>query len=346
MKLLILTQKVDREDSVLGFFHNWILKLSQEFEKTTVICLEKGKVDLPKNVRIFSLGKENGESKLKYVSNFYKYVWCERKNYDAVLVHMNQEYVLLGCIFWKIWGKKVYMWRNHSYGNFMTRIAVALSEKVFCTSPSSYTARFKKTVIMPVGIDTEVFKSETRNTKSETRNKILFLSRIAPIKKPDILIETLKILKEKNIDFVCNFYGDSLPKDNTYFEMIKNKVKEYGLDTIVIFNEAVANYETPKIYYDHKIFINLTPSGSMDKTILEAVLCGCIPIVLNDYFRDIFESEMLTSENAYNLSAKIEYWLQARGEDVIKSQDKLQKYVLENHSLNALIEKLCIIIKK
>ena len=74
MKLLILTQKVDKEDPVSGFFHGWILELSKRFEKVSVICLEKGNFNLPKNVEVFSLGKESGRSRIKYVKKDRKSV--------------------------------------------------------------------------------------------------------------------------------------------------------------------------------------------------------------------------------------------------------------------------------
>ena len=68
MKLLIITQKVNREDSVLGFFHSWIREFATHFEKVTVICLEKGTYDLPQNVAVLSLGKEGQRSKVKGLS--------------------------------------------------------------------------------------------------------------------------------------------------------------------------------------------------------------------------------------------------------------------------------------
>src|ERR1700722_5572507 len=109
MKLLILTQKVDINDPILGFFHSWINTLSLRFEKVTVICLEKGQYNLPPNVKVLSLGKEYRRSRFNYVKKFYSYIWSERDEYDAVFVHMNQEYVLLGSLFWKLWNKEVMM---------------------------------------------------------------------------------------------------------------------------------------------------------------------------------------------------------------------------------------------
>jgi len=96
MNLLIITQKVDRNDGVLGFFHNWIVKFAAEFDSLIVICLEKGEYDLPENVKVLSLGKENGRSRLKYTFNFFRHIIHEQKKYDAVLVHMTPIHILFG----------------------------------------------------------------------------------------------------------------------------------------------------------------------------------------------------------------------------------------------------------
>src|SRR3989338_409325 len=130
MKLLIITQKVDINDDVLGFFNQWIEEFAKHCEKITVVCLQKGPYNLPDNVKVLSLGKEKGTSRLKYLCNFYKYIWSERKNYEKVFVHMNQEYVLLGGIFWKMFGKKIYMWRNHYLSNLKLKLAMIFADKV------------------------------------------------------------------------------------------------------------------------------------------------------------------------------------------------------------------------
>jgi len=62
MKLLIVTQTIDSNDPVLGFFVRWVEEFSKQCEEVTVICLQKGEYELPKNVRVFSLGKESTKS--------------------------------------------------------------------------------------------------------------------------------------------------------------------------------------------------------------------------------------------------------------------------------------------
>ena len=214
MRLLVITQKVDKEDPILSFFHNWIIELSKKIEKVSVICLGKGTFDLPQNVEVYSLGKEAGRSRIKYINNFLNLILGLHKEYDSVFVHMNQEYILLGGFIWKILRKKVYFWRNHRYGNLLTGITVWLSNRVFCTSKFAFVAKYKKTEIMPVGIDTEKFKLGAESLEfKKKKNRILFLGRMSPIKRPDLLIEALNILNKKNIDFVCDFYGDASSGD-------------------------------------------------------------------------------------------------------------------------------------
>ena len=108
MRLLIITQKVDKNDPILGFFHRWIEEFAKHCESVIVICLQKGEYNLPQNVKVLSLGKESKHSNIRYIVCFYMYLWQERNNYDSVFVHMNQEYVILGACFWKLWYKKVF----------------------------------------------------------------------------------------------------------------------------------------------------------------------------------------------------------------------------------------------
>lgn len=282
MRLLIITQKVDKNDPVLGFFCRWIEEFAKNVEQLTVICLQKGEFNLPANVRVLSLGKENGESRLKYLFNFYKYIWRERKNYDTVFVHMNQEYVLLGGLIWKSRRKKVWLWRNHARGNWLTRLAVLLSDRVFCTSPQSFTAKFSKTGIMPVGVDTDFFRPDSSVRKIP--HSILFLGRIAPVKNVEMFIEALKQLNERGINFTATIAGGALPRDKDYERKIRNKVAKYKLTGKVKFTGPVTQEQARQLYREHEIYVNLTPSGSLDKTIFEAMACGAVPLVANQFF--------------------------------------------------------------
>ncbi|MBU6427149.1 glycosyltransferase [Patescibacteria group bacterium] len=272
MKLLIITQKVDKDDPILGFFHRWIEEFAKRFEKVTVVCLEKGRNELPAEVKVLSLGKENGRSRMKYLAWFYRYIWQERKNYDAVFVHMNQEYVILGGLVWKLFGKKVALWRNHRKGNWLTRLAVSLADIVFYTSPQSFTAGFKKAMMMPVGVDTDLFRPHPEIERNP--NSILFLGRISPVKRVDVFVERLKEMRRAGKPFTATIVGSPTDRDGAYHEKIKKMISDYSLGDLVIMKPAVKHEDTVGYYCSHEIYANFTEIGSMDKTIFEAAACG------------------------------------------------------------------------
>ena len=343
MKLLILTQKIDKNDDILGFFHGWVEKLAQYCESIIVICLEKGAYNLPTNVRVLSLGKEEDHSRIKYLMNFYNFIWTEKNNYDTVFVHMNPEYVVLGGLLWKILNKKIFLWYNHKKGGLKTKIAGKLSKKIFYTSDFSFFAKSKKSQIMPAGIDTDVFKA--RSTKHEARSTILSLGRISPVKHIDILIDALKILSEKDFDFIANIYGDPTEKDIDYYNKTREMASDLEKKGKIVFYKGVSNYETPIIYNQNEIFVNLTPTGSFDKTILEAMACGCIPIVCNKSFEEIFNHELSSTlifkeSDPKDLSEKILYFFNLYEEKKDEIKRILWDAVVRNHNLDKLVKKL------
>ncbi|TSD03488.1 MAG: hypothetical protein Athens071416_169 [Parcubacteria group bacterium Athens0714_16] len=355
--LLIVTQKMDKNDPILGFFHGWVEEFSKNVEKLNVICLEKGSpremsqgdnfaegeiisqgsYNLPKNVQVFSLGKEQNKSKLKYIWNFYKYIFKLRKEYDAVFVHMNQEYVLLAGIFWKILGKKVMLWRNHQNGSWLTNIAVDMSDVVFCTSPSSYTFKFKKTKLMPTGINVEKFMLENEPTR--VSGSILSMGRISSVKKIDVLVRALLHLDSKGFEFKVDIVGDRDPKEPQYYDLVKELAELLVKKGKIQFKDSVPNTKTPQEYFSHELFINLTSSGSLDKTIFSAMISGDLVLVCNTFFIGVLPEQFIFKDgDVYDLSSKIKAILEMDNFKKRKVIEEMKKYVMEKHSVSVTIK--------
>lgn len=335
-KLLVITQKVDLNDDVLGFVHRWLEKFSEKFEKITVICLWKGKYGLPDNVRVLSLGKEKGRSRARYLKNFYKHIFRYRKEYDAVFVHMNPIYIVLGGLLWRLWGKRIGLWYNHGHGDWRTRLAVKFAHLVFHTSPYAFVSGNAKSHRMPAGIDTVNF-SPDQNTE-KIRNSILYIGRIAPIKRVDDLVKAAQILDRSDMDFVLDIYGGHLPEHTEYYKKIAALAKPLGEK--IRFHGPVPNRETPDIYRKHMIFVNLTPAGNYDKTVLEAMACQTLVVASSPAFKDLIPTSMLfKSGSPEDLAAKLK--------DVFLNYDNYRMHeqsareiVLKNHNVDILSDKL------
>lgn len=350
MRLLIITQKIDRDDPVLGFFHGWIEEFSKHFRSIVVVCLLKNRYDLPGNVAVLSLGKEKWRSKAKYIFLLFYFSLRYFNRYDAVFVHMNEEYVVLAGWLWRLMGKKVYMWRNHHAGNRMTDIASIFCNKVFCTSKYSYTAKYKKVVLMPVGIDINKFnppaggESSIRQPAEKAKNSILFLGRIAKTKNVDIFVEALGLLKKRGIEFSADIYGDALPKDVKYYEKIKSRATELELDGVLKFNAGVPNYETPEIYNTHEVYVNLSSSGMYDKTIFEAMACGCLVLASNDNLKgQIDDKFILNNREPEEVAEKLTVVFTLSEQEKQKIISKNIKFA-ETQSLSDLAVKLAQIM--
>lgn len=196
---------------------------------------------------------------------------------------------------------------------------------------------------MPVGIDTDLFKLNLEINK--TQRSVLFLSRISPIKKLDLLISALALLKKENVDFTAKIIGDAPARDKAYFEENKLEAKSRGLESSVEFKKGVPNRQAPEIYNQNEIFVNLTNSGSLDKTTLEAMACEGLVLVSNRVFEDMLTQEqkafmMFREGDARNLADRIKKLFELDGEVKKKIVGQARDMVIERHSLKVLADKL------
>ena len=338
MRLLIVTQAIDKHDPVLGFFHRWVEEIAKHAEHVHVICLKEGTHDLPENVLVNSLGKESGPSRFKYLKRFYSYIWRYRREYDSVFVHMNEEYVLLAGVPWFFWGKKVVLWRNHKQGSWRTKLAGFFTNTVCYTSPSAYVASFKNAVRMPIGIDTEFFSPGQHATDPKT---VLFLGRIDPVKKADTFVRALEALHEKGIVFHADIVGDPSEPQSKYAHDVRNLAAPMALEGIVTVEKSVTNEQSRELYRTHAVYVNLTPSGSFDKTIGEAMSTGSLVVAANDAVEGTLPASLMPADESFESAAEaIRTALrmpESERRDVIA---RSREYIEREHSLKLLVEKL------
>lgn len=336
MKLLIVTQKVDKNDPILGFFHGWIMEFAKHFQSIIVICLQEGEHELPANVRVLSLGKERGQSRLKYIWNFYRYIWKERKGYDAVLVHMNPIYVVFAGFVWRILGKKIGLWYTHKNVDWKLRIAEKFVDNIFSASKESFRLPSKKLKIMGHGIDIELFRpsaqGQSQYTPDQPRElRIVTVGRVSETKNQLNIIKAFGILQSRNLDATLDIVGGPVTKkDFEYEKSLKDYVHNKNIPNVT-FEGNVRPENIGEFYRKALIFVNLSSTGSIDKAILEAMACGLKIVTSNEAFADILDPENMTDGSSSDLAKKIET-ISGR-----EDSEKWREYVVSNHSLARLI---------
>lgn len=355
--LLIITQKVDINDDVLGFFHGWIIEFAKKFKKVTVICLKQGDYNLPSNVKVLSLGKEMGRTKLGYLFYFYKYIWEERQNYDAVFIHMNPRYIVYGGWPWKLMGKKISLWYAHGHVNLMLEFAAIMADIIFTSTSEGFRLKSRKTIVVGQGIDTDLFRptKPTSEVSSPTENvgvddqkiKIVSVGRISPSKDYETLIRSIKLLADDNVS--VKIAGQPATKtDEEYFLELKTKIQENGLADKIIFVGPIANKELPEFLQSADIFVNMSHTGSLDKAILEAMACGLPVLTCNEALKSVLESygdELMYPKKDYKkLASDLKKLVAMFGEERGELGLALREIVIKNHNLKNLIAKISQIL--
>jgi len=332
MRLLICTQVLDSTHPVLGFVHKWIETFSNDFESITVICLQEGEHALPDTVSVYSLGKEEGEgNKIKYAVRFWHTLRKLRGTYDAVLVHMNPEYVFLGQSEWRSVCVPTALWYNHNYGGWKLKVAATMVGKVLYTSSFSAGARIAKSVQMPAGIDTSLFVP-TNTAKKE--NSIYFQGRIAPAKRIHILLQALRVVQKTIPTVSCTLVG---PIDPVYFNELQAQFSDLIESGVVTFEGPVPYVETPERYAQHTVSVNLTAAGNFDKSVLESIACGTPTIVSSPAFASLIPAPYFFEENnAESLAQTLEYVLSLSKNERDEMAVGGRREVEQKHSLQYL----------
>tara|TARA_B100001989_G_C24488929_1_gene438479 strand:- start:142 stop:1152 length:1011 start_codon:yes stop_codon:yes gene_type:complete len=274
MKLLIITQVVDREHPVLGFFHQWISEFAAHCERVTVVCLQSGEYDLPENVTVVSLGKERGAGRFSILKNFYQAIISNRSQYNSVFVHMNQIYVILGWPIWFLLRKRISLWYTHGTVSLSLRLATLLADKIFTASNNSFNVSSAKVIVTGHGINTNHFAPQ----QSDKKYDLISVGRISRAKNLHTLIDVLHSLSSSAAPSLALVGTPVTTEDEAYEEELKNKILELSLQDRVHFIGKVTQQDLPETLNSAKVFVTSANNGSLDKAILEAMACG-LPVV-------------------------------------------------------------------
>lgn len=349
MKLLLVTQKVDKKDGYFGFFHDWLKLFAKYCDEVIVIALEKGVHDLPSNVRVLSLGKENGRSTLKYLYRFFLYTYKYRKDYTHVFCHMSPWYVIVGAPVWKLFKKPIGFWYVHRSVDFKLRVAEKLANVVYTSTRESFRINSRKINFVGQAVDLSKFARPNKEIGSDKMFNIVSVGRITQIKNLDTLILATKILKDKGYKILVKLVGAPVTSEDTGYEKkLYKMLDELGLEENVLFVGNVPNKDISKYYWGSDLSLNLCPTGGLDKAILESMASGTPAIVSNEALREYFgvyaDRLIFKIRDEKSCASLIEDYIHAKDKEEIISY--LLNRVEEKSSLDRLIKKIVAILNE
>lgn len=352
-RLLIITQKVDKNDENLGAFYYWFEEFAKRFEKVEIIASFVGEENLPDNVNVYSLGKEKGYGKARRILNFFLIFYGNYFKSDVVFFHMIPEFVIASSPFFlflrppslkaSAWrSRKIVLWYAHKSVTWKLKFAARIVDYIFSSSEAGFRIPSKKVIFTGQAINTDIFYPSSEINSA----KLYFISigRIASVKKLDVTIQALVNL-EKSWPREWSFSiigGPILKDDYKYLNFLKELVKKEGLEKKVNFFGPKPYSEVPSLMREHDFLVNLSETGSLDKVVLEAMASGLTVLTSTEGYKNVLpERYFLENIDPGHIAERIKLLADERRPNL-----NLRDIVLKNHSLKTTIDKITQIILK
>ncbi len=346
MKLLIITQKYDINDSNLGAFIYWWDRLAGKMEKIYILALEKKSDPTISNIEVISMGKEAGRGFFGKIFGFYYGLLKTIGKTDAILVHMIPKYVILAAPIALIYRKPIYLWYTGVAAHWQLKLAVKLCRRVFTAHEAAMRVDTSKRIITGHGIDVERFKIHDSRFKNDELITILSVGRITPSKGHDLIINVISDLIKSRYDLKLKIIGGVIQDyHQQYLESLKKLASDLNIDEKVEFCGPVSSYKMPEYLGNSEILINAVPFGGLDKVVLEAMASGVIPLTSNSAFLDVFPQEIsqdlvFKTGDFEDLKNKLKNILDKKMYEDAGIRQELRDIIVKNHNLDNLIEKI------
>ena len=346
MRLLLFNLATDTDDPILGFTNRWIWALAKRVEFIHVIAMRVGRVEVPENVRVYSVGKEKGYSEPRRVVEFYRHLFRILRNeqIDVCFSHMIPIFTILAGPVLKAKGMPIFTWYAHPSLTRTLELAHHFSNRIVTSLPTAYPYRHDKLTVIGQGIDTELFAPD--GTKPQNPPIILCVGRLSPVKDHPTLLRAAALLRDqcRQPFRVVIVGGPASPKDETYLNSLHKLVKEFALEYIVHFEPPVPMTSLPNWYRRCTVHVNLTPTGFGDKVAWEAMGCGRLCIVANEGFKETvgnYEHLLLFRQgNPEDLANRLKKLLSLSENEKESIRAFLRHQVIRMHSLDCLSERL------
>jgi glycosyltransferase involved in cell wall biosynthesis len=275
MRILLFNLATDADDPLLGFTTRWISALAARVEFIHVITMRMGRLNVPDNVRVYSVGKEKGFSELRRLMEFYRLLFriLREDRIDACFSHMITIFTILAAPGLRPKRIPIVTWYAHRQVTATLKLAHYVSDRMISSSEVSYPYDKSKLTVVGQGIDTELFSPNS--TPPDNPPMLLSVGRISPIKDLGTLVEAVHLLRERGHTLRLALVGSSPNQHDDYTEQVRHKVQARHLEDSVQFVGPVANHQLTQWYQRAFAHVNCSPSDhSLDKAVLEAMACG------------------------------------------------------------------------
>lgn len=348
-RLLLFNLATDSDDPVLGFTSAWINAFAQQTEAVYVITMRAGRIDLPQNVRVSSVGKERGYGELHRAAQFYRQLWrvLRTQRIDACFSHMIPVFSVLAAPLLRLYRVPLVTWYAHPQLSVTLKLAHYASDHMVSSLSGAYPYRRDKLSVIGQGIDTELFTPDSG--AADEPPIILCAGRLSPVKDHPTLLRAVALLRAQvQRPFRVVIVGQPLGSDAAqYVAQLHQLVDRWRLGDVVSFAPAVPGHALAQWYRRCTVHVNLTPAGFGDKVAWEAMSCARVCVAANSGFRDTMgqyaDALLFRPGDAGHLAERLGWALAISDAERAEIGGYLRAQVIALHSLSGLPGRLAAV---
>jgi glycosyltransferase involved in cell wall biosynthesis len=285
-KLLVINYSMDKDDQVFSHQIQVVMALSHRFDQVFVVTARSNPGYLPNNIKVRSTHWKQARplsNVLNIVLAVLPIVIQNRK--IVVFSHMTEVQSAILAPLTKFLRIKHYLWYAHASKSRYLTWCSYWTDGIITSTPGSCPLSGRKVHVIGQSIDPgkfQYFKHEFRFL-----NRFIHIGRFDPSKEIPLLIREVENLRITRPEATLSIYGEpSSSKHLDYAKGIEQQNRENLNNEWLSFSPALPRELIPFEYQKYEIFIHAF-QGSLDKTLIEATMCGLAVVTSNlEYIND------------------------------------------------------------
>ncbi|HEX6978361.1 MAG TPA: glycosyltransferase family 4 protein [Alphaproteobacteria bacterium] len=349
MRVLIINFEMDEDSGVLAWQASVARRIARHVEAVAVFTERLGHVRRPANMEIevmprrpLGIPRRLGSG---WLINPQLFRLCRRFRPDVCFIHMAHEWSYRFAPVLRVLGIPVLMWYAHGSVPLGLRLSTLCATQCVTSTPEGFRLRTPKLRVIGQAIDTDLFRIPADRQPGQD---IVYVGRVSRRKRIEHLIEAMAILhgSAAGKGIRLRIVGPMLTLDDlAYDRELRSSVYAKGLHDTVLFEGFMPQRFTPRLYRSAFLHLNVSETGSMDKTVMEALACGCPVLTSNPAFRAVlsgYPEFILDSSDPAIIAERIMSLYERRhGYD----PQSLRALVAGHHDEEAYVEKILALLR-
>lgn len=278
-RILLFTNTYDTRSDLMGVVPAWVAALRAAGAQVIVVTQHAGE----DRDGVIEVSKRTHASSVVRLLMVLRTVVRMRSSYDVLFVAMAPTWAMLLAPLVRLMGKRAFLWYAVWKSSWRLRIAEKAVSGILCSVPESFPFKSSKVRAVGQAIDTARFAPEGAHRPV---GHILCLGRISPVKHIELLFRAVTLLPDLPDARSIHIAGAPVSqRDHAYEQELRNQMRKSDLSDAVVWLGKVGHHATHELFRRADIVVNMTPAGSFDKTILEAMSCGALVVASNPALR-------------------------------------------------------------